>query len=170
MKKIVLIGFAACYKSSVGKLLADRLGYAFVDTDKEIERANKMSVQQIFEKYGESSFRKKESELLRTLNANLLAKPTNIVVACGGGSVLADGFDEFACDSIVVCLTASAETVHARLGSVLRPLFDGLAEDELNSYMQQRTPLYNKYANAIFATDGKTSEQVAEQIVDWISR
>lgn len=162
MKKIVLIGFAACYKTTVGRLMADKLRCAFVDTDKELERICNKSVQQIFETEGEQYFRKMESRLLNTL------KGTNTVVACGGGSVLAENFYGFAQDSIVVCLTASAETVHARLGSVSRPLFDGLTVEELRSYMQKRAPLYSKYADEIFCTDEKTSEQVAEQVYTWL--
>ena len=163
MKKIVLIGFAACYKSTVGKILADRLGCTFVDTDDEIERDCSMSVQQIFESYGEWYFRERESELLQTLNSD------NTVVACGGGSVLSRNFDAFAKDSVVIHLTASANTVRARLGAVHRPLFDALSTEELNIYMRKRSTLYAKYAQAVFSTDGKTSEQVAEQIYNYIT-
>ena len=164
MKKIILIGFAACYKSSVGKLLADMLNCAFVDTDMEIERISGKSVQQIFDTQGENAFRQMESQLLRTLTKD------NTVVACGGGSVLSPYFDEFAKDSIVVCLTASAETVLSRLGNASRPLFDGLTVDELRFYMQQRAPLYSKYGQAVFATDEKTPEQVAEQIYNFLTK
>ena len=163
MKKIVLIGFAACYKTSVGRLLSDRLKCDFVDTDQEIERICNRSVQQIFEEKGEQYFRQKESELLRALKAN------NTVVACGGGAVLSAEFDSFARDSVVICLTAQTETVRARLGSVARPLYDGRNAQELNSLMQQRAPLYAKYANVEFATDGKTSEQVTNQIYEWLN-
>lgn len=160
MKKVILIGFAACYKTSVGSLLASRLGCAFVDTDKEIERLCNKSVQQIFETNGEEYFRERESQLLRMLNSE------NTVVACGGGSVLSPDFDTFSKDSIVICLTASAQTVYSRLGGVCRPLFDGLTVEQLHNYMQKRAPLYNKYAQSIFSTDNKTPEQVTEQILD----
>ena len=162
MKKVVLIGFAACYKSTVGKLLSDKLGCSFVDTDEEIERAANMSVLQIFEKYGEKYFRERENELLSVLQCD------NSIVACGGGSVLASCFDAFVQDSVVICLTASAETIRARLGKTPRPLFDGLTVEELRSYVQKRAQLYAKYAHATFPTDGKTSEQVAEQIYTYI--
>lgn len=162
MKKIVLIGFSACYKSTVGQLLADMLNCAFLDTDKEIERSQNLSVQQIFDTHGEQYFRALESLLLNTLNAD------DTVVACGGGSVLSSGFGEFARDSIVVWLTAQPETVHARLGKQARPLFDGLSKDALCSYMQQRAPLYAKYAHISISTDNKTSQQVAEQVFNWL--
>ena len=111
MKKIVLIGFAACYKTTAGKLLADMLNIDFVDTDEQIEKACKMSVQQIFDRHGEAYFRKKESELLLTINNDIETKQADTVIACGGGSVLSFNFDELARDSVVIWLTAKAETV-----------------------------------------------------------
>ena len=169
MKKIILIGFAACYKSSVGKILSDKFNYNFVDTDEEIERICNMSVQHIFDTYGEAYFRQMESELLDKLNTDCFAKPINTVVACGGGAVLSSAFDEFAKDSTVICLTASADTVQSRFGKVSRPLFDGLTMDALNSHIQKRAPLYAKYAGITFTTDGKTSNQVAEQVYNWLN-
>ena len=164
MKKIILIGFAACYKTTAGKLLADKLNFAFVDTDEQIEKACGMSVQQIFDKHGEPYFRKVENELLLEVNNDIENKQTDTVVACGGGSVLSCNFDRLARDGVVIWLTAKAETVHARLGEVARPLFDGLTVRELNSRMQMRAPIYNKLAQMIVETDGKTPAEIAEQI------
>ena len=60
MKKIVLIGFACCGKSTVGKILADKLGYLFVDTDCEIQSRSNLTVAEIFERFGEGKFRQME--------------------------------------------------------------------------------------------------------------
>ncbi|MCH5159762.1 MAG: shikimate kinase [Clostridiales bacterium] len=156
MKKIVLIGFAASGKSSVGKLIAERLNMAFVDTDVEIERELGMTVQQIFDKYGEEFFRQKENEIL----AGLVGKQ-NTVVACGGGSVLAESFAQLELDSLVILLTATAATVKRRLGNTSRPLFDNLSEDELADFIAARAPLYRRHADVTFPTDNLTPEQVA---------
>ena len=161
MKKIILIGFACCGKSSVGKILANRLNYAFVDTDCEIAKRSNLSVEEIFGRYGENYFRRLESELLTTLVEDCT------VVSCGGGSVLSENFNAFSADGRVVWLTATAQTVHERLGDVPRPLFDKLSVDELTEYMLRRNPFYEKYAHVKFATDCKTPEQVAEEIRDW---
>lgn len=163
--RIIIVGFAACYKSTVGKLLADRLKYAFIDTDAEIERASGLTVQRIFEASGERYFRQKESELLLDL-----AECSDTVISCGGGSVLADSFEAFSRDSAVVWLTATAETVLSRLGTVPRPLFDGLTVEQLDVCVKDRAPLYDKYAQAVFATDGKTSEHVTEEIYNWLKQ
>ena len=158
--KIVLIGFAACYKTTVGKLLAEKLEYSFVDTDAEVERASGLTVRQIFDTYGEERFRQLEREQLVNLT-----NCSNTVISCGGGSVLADNFVEFARDSLVVWLTATAETVRARLGASPRPLFDGLTTKQLDVYIRNRAPLYKQYANVEISTDGKTPEQVSEEIL-----
>ena len=164
MKKIILIGFATCYKTTVGKLLAKKLNCAFVDTDAEIECLEKMSVQQIFDTQGEAYFRRKENELFRALDA------CDTVVSCGGGSVLAESFDEFKRNSVVIWLTASADTVKSRLGGVARPLFDGLTVEQLEERIAERTSLYSRFACITFPTDSKTPEQVAEEIYTWIKK
>ena len=163
MKKLVLIGFAASGKSSVGKLIEKKINMQFVDTDVEIERQCGMSVREIFDKLGETYFRQNENELVA-----LLATRQNVVVACGGGSVLAESFAQLSSDSLVVLLTATAATVKSRLGNTSRPLFDGLSEDELANFIASRAQLYNRYSNIAIATDGLTVEQVVEEIISHI--
>lgn len=165
MKKIVLIGFAACFKSSAGKLLADKLGWKFVDTDSEIESKSNLTVAQIFDGYGEAHFRAMESELLATL-----ATEQNAVISCGGGSALSDSFAQLATNSVVVWLTASAATIHKRLGAVSRPLFDGLTVAEIEECATRRSPIYERYASVRFATDGKTPVQLADEIYSYITK
>lgn len=160
MKKLILIGFATSGKSAVGKLLASRLNAKFVDTDAEIERQCGMSVQQIFDTYGERYFREKENQLLFSL-----ACEQNAVVACGGGSVTAESFPQFAENGVVVWLTATAATVKSRLGNAPRPLFDGLNEQQLQQFIEARAPLYQRYATLTIPTDDLTAEQVFEKIV-----
>lgn len=159
MKKIVLIGFATSYKSSVGKLLADKLNAKFVDTDVEIERYCKLSIQQIFDSYGEPYFREIENQILSNI-----VKRQNIVVACGGGSVLAKSFEQLAKNSVVIWLNVTAETVMSRLGGTPRPLFDGLNERELEDIIYKRTQCYQRYAEITIPTDNLTPEQVAEKL------
>ena len=157
MKKVILIGFATSGKSSVGKLLAKKLGAKFVDTDAEIERDCDMTIRQIFDAHGEAYFRQKENDLLLTL-----APLQDVVIACGGGSVAAESFAQLAKGSVVIWLTATASTVKSRLGGVQRPLFDGLGERELQQFIDVRTPLYERYAEIAVPTDNLSVEQVAE--------
>ena len=160
MNKVILIGFATSGKSSVGKLLAARLNAKFVDTDAEIERECGLTVQQIFDKYGEGYFRQKENDLLASLVAE-----QNVVIACGGGVVLATSFSQLAASGTVVWLTATASTVKSRLGGTQRPLFDGLDASQLQQFIDARAPLYKRYADVTVATDNLTPEQVAAKIM-----
>ena len=155
-----MIGFAASGKSSVGKLLAEKLNVAFVDTDAEIQRHCGLSVQEIFDRFGEAYFRQKENELLASL-----APRQNIVVACGGGSVLAENFRELADDSVVIWLTATAATVKSRLGNISRPLFDNLSERQLAEYIDCRAPFYRRYAQVTLPTDDFTVEELADRVI-----
>lgn len=156
---IVLIGFACSYKTSVGKLLADKLNYNYVDTDLMIEQTSNRSIADIFATQGEQSFRSMESALL-----DVVSTMQDTVVSCGGGSVLSRRFEQLTQNATVVWLMSCAETVYSRLGDSKRPLFDGKTVEELDTMIQQRTPLYHKYANITVSTDNKTSQQVADQI------
>ena len=163
MNKIILIGFATSYKTTVGRLLADKLQYSFVDTDAEIERRNNLTIQQIFDTYGEKYFRAEESQLLTEL-----AQSSRAVIACGGGTALADNFDQFVANGVVVWLTATAQTVLSRLGDTQRPLFDGRTYEQIDGYISARNPIYSKYANLKISTDGKSSNEIAQQILSMI--
>jgi shikimate kinase len=82
---IFLVGFMASGKTTVGKLLADRLGWSFVDLDEEIEAEQKTSIPQIFDQYGEEHFRKLETEAIRK-RTRMVRSGRPMVVALGGGA------------------------------------------------------------------------------------
>lgn len=157
--KIILIGFACCYKSSAGKLLAQKLNCKHVDTDKVVELVTGKTVADIFAASGEAEFRKKERDALMSLT-----DCDNVVISCGGGSVLCDDFKMLAEGSTVVWLTATADTVASRLGNTPRPLFDGKSVCDIDKLIKARNPYYLKYAEITIATGGLTSEQVAESV------
>ncbi len=154
--KIVIIGFATAYKTTVGQLLAEKLGLDWLDTDVQTEKFTKKSIPQIFAAGGESAFRQIESQVLKGLPQD------NIVVSCGGGTVLCNGFADFCKTATVVWLKVSANTVVGRLGNNDRPLFDGLTKEELAAYVSRRS---EKYATLIVDTDGKTSTEVCAELL-----
>jgi len=82
-ENVVLIGMPSCGKSTIGKIVADKLNMDFADSDEAIVKKTGISIPEIFEKYGESEFRKKESEVISELS-----KKQNTVIATGGGAVL----------------------------------------------------------------------------------
>lgn len=156
--KIVLVGFAASYKTSAGKVLANKLNCRFFDIDAEVERTEGKTVSEIFDALGEKHFRKAESKALQRL------KNAEGVVACGGGSVLSSNFAEFAHGGVVVWLQTSAQAVKARLQGG-RPLFDGQSVEQLQKLIAFREPFYRKYAEFCVQTDDKTPEEVACEIL-----
>lgn len=157
--KIILIGFACCYKTSSGEILAKKLNFSHIDIDKAIERATGNTVAEIFAAQGEKQFRKLERDALIAS-----ARLDNVVTSCGGGSVLCPDFDALWDDASVVWLTASPKTIYSRLGGNPRPLFDGRSINEIAESLNLRVPYYSRYADVTVATDNFTSEQVADAV------
>lgn len=157
--KIILTGFMGSGKSSVGRLLAERLQLEFIETDQQIEQQTWQSIPEIFETRGEAAFRNLERELAATLQ-----NCAQTVISTGGGmgafepvmAVLSDG-------GTVVYLETSLEGALARIqNNGHRPLLKDPAQVE-NLY-ETRKPLYARFAHIIVSTDGKTPEQVADEI------
>jgi shikimate kinase / 3-dehydroquinate synthase len=117
MKPVVLSGFMGTGKSTIGPRLAARLGVAFVDTDAEIERAVGKGIPELWREEGEAAFRAREAAMVE----RLLAEAAPRVIAFGGGTVTVERTRRQAIDrALVVTLTASPETVVARVPEVSR--------------------------------------------------
>lgn len=160
---IVLIGFACSYKTSVGKLLASKLNLQHIDVDKLVEERSGQTVAEVFAMDGEGAFRELERNALTSL-----ADCADVVISCGGGSAVHSEFERLAATSTVVWLTSTAATVKQRLGNIKRPLFDGRTVEQLDETINYRAAYYAKYADVTIATDGKTSEQVANEVMSLI--
>jgi shikimate kinase len=119
MKNIVIIGFMATGKSTVGRRLAHRLGRAFIDTDKEIEAVTGKTVAQIFARDGAVRFRSEEALLVKKLSAR-----EDLVIATGGGIVLDPENVRLLKESgILIALSASPDVIYQRArGKKTRPL------------------------------------------------
>lgn len=147
---IVLCGFMGCGKSTVGKALAQQLGFQFVDMDAYIEEKTGKTVSAIFAEDGEPAFRKMEADACRDLS-----RQTGQVIATGGGALLQPGNREaLEAGGVIVLIEVTAETVLARLmDDGTRPL---LAVDDketaVRELMAKRLPTYRKAARV--AVDG----------------
>ena len=110
-KNIILTGFMGVGKTSVGKQLAEDLGYTFVDIDKLIEADQALSITAIFSKFGEPYFRDVESAIIRQVMTG-----EGQVISAGGGAVIRDANrDAFKKGGFVVCLTASPDVIYERI-------------------------------------------------------
>src|SRR5579863_5009955 len=115
MRSIVLSGFMATGKSTVGPPLAARLGVPFVDTDATIEKETGKSVPELWRAEGEAAFRVREGALVE----RLLSDGVRRVVAFGGGTVTVKQTRRLALDrALVVTLTASTETIASRVSEL----------------------------------------------------
>ena len=116
-----MIGFMGTGKTSIGKILATKLGCAFVDLDHKIEADNNMSIPKIFKKYGEEHFRNLEKQAVREVTQR-----RGIVIATGGGTIKdADNMKMLKESGVIICLTASVDEILLRTeqeGS--RPVLD----------------------------------------------
>lgn len=156
-----LIGMMGSGKTSVGKLLANKLQFSNIDIDKEIEKDEKLSIKEIFEKKGENYFREIE-------NKYLLRKRNSAVVSCGGGIVLNKKNREFLrTNGYTIYLKSSIPALEKRLlNKNNRPLLDNdnLKETLINIYSKRKT-LYTSAANTTIITDGRSVKKVCELII-----
>jgi shikimate kinase/3-dehydroquinate synthase len=169
VRTVVLSGFMGTGKSTVGPILAQRLGVPFLDTDAEIERAAGKPVPVLWREEGEPAFRAREGELI----ARLLADATPRVVAFGGGSVTVDRTRRLALDSaVLVTLTASPETIASRVGDVRSRPNLALGPDpatRARELMTQRAPAYAECHLAL-ATDAIDPDAAADAVVALLER
>ena len=159
----LIIGFMGVGKTSVAACLKDMLAMDVVDTDAMIVERQGMSVNQIFEYYGENYFRNCESNTIIGLR-NL--KQT--VISCGGGAVLRpENVENLKKCSRIVLLTASPETILERVkDSDDRPLLRGNKNVEfIAQLMERRKAIYESVADVVVNTDGKSIYQVCEEII-----
>jgi len=150
-------------KTEVGRVLAQRLGYVLIDVDEEIEKEQEIKIADIFSGFGELAFRDMESAMIKKL-----AKFDRAVISTGGGAVLRqENIDCLRSKGIIVCLTASAETIFERTKrSNNRPLLkvnDPLGKIE--ELLALRQSCYQK-ADITVDTECKTPVEAAEEIIE----
>jgi shikimate kinase len=158
--RVALIGFMGSGKSTVGALLARRLGWEFVDVDALVEAEAGATIADIFTAHGEDHFRTLESAGLRAL-----ASRTGLVVAAGGGAPLRESNRWFftADGTAVFHLHVPLEGALARAGEGrTRPLLTRGA-DEVRRLYEERLPRYRELGIEI-ATDGRSPGNVADEI------
>lgn len=158
---IVLCGFMASGKSTVGRLLSEATGMPLVDTDALIERETGRSIEDIFQADGQPFFRELERKVVDRESRREAA-----VLAVGGGAVL-DPVNRRALKSggVVYHLSVSAEEVECRAAGGGRPLLPG-GRREILSLMDDRADAYARAADVVVETDGRTPADVARDILD----
>lgn len=163
MKKrnIILLGFMGTGKTMTGRVLAERTGLELVDMDSLIEQRQGKTIPEIFAQNGEPAFRDLERELVQELSQR-----SGIIISTGGGVVLNPAnIADFEKNGLVVCLTASPETVFKRVEKdTNRPLLSGDKKAQIATLLEKRKPLYSAIRHGI-NTDELTDVQTADLIL-----
>lgn len=161
---IVLVGFMGSGKTSVGKRLSSLLEMDLIDTDLVIEERMGMTISEIFNTMGEMEFRKLEREIVIGLQGT-----KNSIISCGGGIVLdPENVGTLKEGGRIIWLNASPEEIYNRLlGDKSRPLLSDLSLEDIRILWEKRLPLYEAASHIMVITDGKTVDEIAEEILKY---
>ena len=162
---IVLVGFMGTGKSVVGRVIAQKLEFHFIDTDDVIEQASKAKISDIFAEHGEDYFRDLESQAVKSV---VLMK--NQVVATGGGVVLrSSNIDLLRTGGPIFCLNATPKAIWDRVrSSQSRPLLRGPDPlKKIETLLDKRAPYY-ALADHQIETTGVSVDRVANEIISYI--
>ena len=153
-------------KTTIGRLLAEKIGYQFIDTDALIEEQIGQTIAELFATQGEELFRQLETDVVRKL-----AKESGLVIATGGGLVLnPENVALLKQTGTIFCLTASPEDILKRISQQhhIRPL---IQEDnplkKIKELLEQRDPIYRQFKQ--IGTNTASPQQLTEQIIDVIA-
>lgn len=161
MKNIIFIGMPACGKSTVGVVVAKRLGYEFIDTDLLIQKQEKRLLKEIIEEVGNEGFLKIENQV------NCSVNPEKAVISPGGSVVYCQkAMEHFKEIGTIIYLYASFETINNRIknakrrGVVLKP------GQTLYDLYEERTKLFEKYADYVVSEEGIGLEETIDKVLD----
>lgn len=165
---IILIGYRGTGKSTVAKILGQRLERTVISTDTEIVKEVGQSIPQIVEQFGWDHFRELETQMCRKLHDQ-----TNLVIDTGGGLILKEeNVNILKANSTIFWLTAEVPTIVKRIsGNTQRPSLSGTKTfvEEIEDILKERTPKYQAAADHVIPTDRTTPHQMADTILSLIA-
>ncbi len=159
MRRIALIGFMGCGKTTVGQLISEEQQIALLDTDALVAEKTGMNIAELFGKYGEAYFRQTEHEVLEEIS-----KMQDVVVSTGGGIVLnSENRELLKAQFTVFFLHLPIEVMIDRIqGDTSRPVAAGKSTQELKAVYYSRLPLYIETADYIVSPKDNTSEEACK--------
>lgn len=159
MKNVILIGMPGAGKSTVGVVLAKRLGYTFLDSDLVIQQKYGKLLHELIREHGVEGFWKIESDV----NAGLTCDKT--VIATGGSAIYgAEAMEHLQSIGTVVYLRLTLSQIEERLGDLTERGVTLREGQDLKALYEERTPLYEKYAHVIIDCDGQKVRELVTRI------
>jgi shikimate kinase len=172
MKKIILLGYMGCGKSTIANKLSGKIQIPYVDLDEFIEKKTNLTINQIFENHGEIYFRKLE----HTHFVELLNHPEEIIIGLGGGTpCYANNHELLKGDHVTsIYLKASIDTLYKRLVSnkAKRPLIADKNEEEMREFIAKHLfdrSFYYNHAQYKVNVDDKTIEETVNDILNLLT-
>ena len=166
---IILIGMRGSGKTTVGKLLSQKIGYMFAESDGLIEASVRENIQKYVEKHGWPEFRELESKII-----SKIVKSDKTVISTGGGVVKRQkNIDNLKRNGILILLSAKVKTLYSRIGATRsRPLLTNAKsiKDDLNEVFKKRKSLYEKVADYIIDVNNKNIQQVVDEIIFYLKK
>ena len=167
--KIILIGIMGVGKTTIGKELSNILNLKFIDMDEEIEKDEKTTISNIFDKYGEDKFREIEANLL-----NKLILEDNIIISTGGGIIKKqENINLLKSQDNVIFLNGSIETIVSHLYNEInnRPLLKNSTnlKETIKNLLNERYEKYKESSKIEISVDNKNIDEVVSQILVYIS-
>ncbi|SJZ69377.1 shikimate kinase [Pilibacter termitis] len=160
---MILIGFMGSGKTTVGRILAEKLAIPQFDLDEKLVENLEMSISEYFALHGENAFRQKESELLAKYSH------AQAVISTGGGIVLREENRKLLKNrKDVIFLSTDTNELISRLQNDkknIRPLAQDKTPEEIQALLEGRLPFYEESASVIIETKNKTPEEIAEEIL-----
>lgn len=167
-KTVVIVGMMGAGKTAVGSLVARKLGVGFVDLDREIEAAANLSISEIFEKFGETYFREKETQVL----TRLLENPPHILSTGGGAFLFARNRRVISRHAIALWIQAEVNLLWARVRyKTTRPLLQTENPYEtLRALHNDREPIYALAPLSVRSISNYSVDDMARQVIVTLAR
>lgn len=160
---IILSGFMGSGKTTLAKLLAEKLDMKYVDIDEYIQEKSSLKISQIFDLYGEGKFRELETEA-----AKEIGQKDNYIIATGGGTLLnSENVNSLKSNGTIVFLDVTVDTVLRRLSNdTSRPLLNSSnKENAVSVLLQGRLPIYKASADISFDANSDDTEKKANDLI-----
>ncbi len=159
-RNIILIGMPGTGKTTVGKLLSEILGYGFIDTDALVTGKTGKTPGQLVEEYGREYFIKVQNGVVLDIHSG------NCVISTGGGLVHSDiAMNHLKKTGEIIFLNTSYQVIEARMDASRKLLKAG---GTLKDLYNERTPLYNRYADKVIDCDSSEPNAICQKIIDFL--